>query len=120
MAAANVKDNFETDSFSNNDGTHRWWGNWVEQNDDNNPNGGYLMLGWSDKGGKRLILTGRGASIYRKAATPSSSSAVTLKFKSLRNSLEAGEYVAVQASANGGTTWTEIGRINGPANDTSF
>ena len=61
MAAANVRDNFETDSFANNDGTHRWYGNWVEQNDDNNPNGGYLTLGWSDHGGKRLILTGRGA-----------------------------------------------------------
>ena len=37
QAAANVRDNFETDSFANNDGTHRWYGNWVEQNDDNNP-----------------------------------------------------------------------------------
>ena len=29
QAAANVRDNFETDSFGNNDGTHRWYGNWV-------------------------------------------------------------------------------------------
>jgi serine protease AprX len=119
-AAASVRDNFETDSFANNDGTHRWYGNWIEQADDNNPNGGFVMLGWNDRGGKRLILTGRGSAIYRRAATPSSSATVTLKFKSLRNSLESGEYVAVQASGNGGTSWTELGRISGPANDAGF
>ena len=58
--------------------------------------------------------------IYRRAATPSSSPNVTLKFKSLRNGLEYGEYVSVQASANGGLLWTEVGRISGPANDTQF
>src|SRR5690242_18661973 len=84
-AAAYVKDSFEVDSFANNDGTHRWYGNWVEQNDDNNPDGGYIMIGWLDHGGKRMILTGRGASIYRKAATPSSSPTVTLNFKYQRN-----------------------------------
>src|SRR3954464_654400 len=31
-AAANVMDKFETQSFENNDGTHRWYGNWVETN----------------------------------------------------------------------------------------
>src|SRR6185436_2788791 len=34
--------------------------------------------------------------------------------------LEWGEYVSVQASGNGGTTWTELGRLWGPANDTAF
>jgi hypothetical protein len=37
QAAANVRDNFETGSFSNNDGSHRWWGDWVEANDNNSP-----------------------------------------------------------------------------------
>ena len=40
QAAASVRDNFESGSFANNDGTHRWYGDWVEQNDDNNPHGG--------------------------------------------------------------------------------
>jgi subtilisin family serine protease len=119
-AAASVRDNFELDSFANNDGTHRWYGNWIEQADDNNPNGGFIVLGWNDRGGKRLILTGRGSSIYRRAATPGNASSVTLKFKSLRAGLEFGEYAAVQASGNGGASWTEVGRISGPANDGSF
>jgi len=119
QAAAYVRDNFETGSFANNDGTHRWYGDWVEQNDDNNPHGGKSVIGWSDRGSGRLILTQNGQ-IYRKAATPSSSPSVTLKFKSLRNGLETGEYVSVQASGNGGVTWSELGRISGPANDTQF
>ena len=119
QAAAMVRDSFETGSFSNNDGSHRWWGDWVEQNDNNSPYDGKISIGWTDRAGKRLVFTGS-ASIYRKAATPSSSPAVTLKFKSLRAGLKAGEYVAVQASGNGGTTWTELGRIAGPANDAAF
>ena len=118
-AAANVRDNFEIGSFANNNGTHRWYGDWIEQNDDNNPHGGKVMFGWNDRGGNRLILTLNGA-IYRRAATPSTAPSVTLKFKYLRAGLEPGEYVSVQASGNAGATWSELGRIWGPANDAAF
>ena len=119
QAAANVRDSFETSSLANNDGTHRWYGDWVEQNDNNSPYDGKISIGWTDRNGKRLILSGS-SSIYRRAATPASSPSVSLKLKSLRFGLEAGEYVAIQASSNGGTTWAEIGRLSGPANDSSF
>ena len=116
QAAASVRDNFDTQSFSNNDGTHRWYGDWVEPGDDGTPWGGNAIIGWQDRGSGRMILQMNGT-IYRRAATPSSSPSVTLKFKSLRNGLEYGEYVSVQASGNGGSTWSEVGRISGPAND---
>jgi serine protease AprX len=119
QAAASVRDNFETQSFSNNDGTHRWYGDWMEPGDDGTPWGGNAIVGWQDRGSGRMILQMNG-SIYRRAATPSNSPSVTLKFKSLRYGLEYGEYVSVQASGNGGGTWTEVGRISGPANDTVF
>jgi serine protease AprX len=119
QAAASVRDNFETQSFSNNDGTHRWYGDWMEPGDDGTPWGGNAIVGWQDRGSGRMILQMNG-SIYRRAATPSNSPSVTLKFKSLRNGLEYGEYVSVQASGNGGGTWTEVGRISGPANDSVF
>ncbi len=119
LAAANVRDNFEIGSFANNDGSHRWYGDWVEQNDNNSPYNGKVSIGWLERGGNRMIIGGNGA-IYRRAATPSSASSVTLKLNYSRASLEAGEYVAVQASANGGTTWTEVGRITGAGNDTGF
>src|SRR6188768_493350 len=54
QAAASVRDNFETGSFANNDGTHRWYGDWIEQGDDNSPDGGKTTIGWPDRGSKRL------------------------------------------------------------------
>jgi subtilisin family serine protease len=119
QAAASVRDNFETGSFANNDGSHRWYGDWVEQNDEGSPWGGKISIGWLEKGGKRMIVGGN-ASIYRRAATPASSASVMLKLKYQRVSLEAGEFVAVQASANGGSSWTEVGRISGAGTDWSL
>jgi hypothetical protein len=119
LAAAYVRDNFETGSFANNDGTHRWYGNWVEQNDDNSPYGGKTSIGWPERNGNRLIVSYNG-SIQRRAATPSSSPAVTLKFKALRVGLETGDYLSVQASKNGGISWTEVGRLSGAANESIF
>ena len=119
LAAASVRDNFEVGSFANNNGSHRWFGDWVEQNDDNSPYNGKISVGWLERGGNRMIIASNGA-IYRRAATPSNASSVTLKLKYLRSSLEAGEYVAVQASANGGSTWTEVGRISGAGTDSYF
>ena len=113
QAAASVRDNFETGSFANNDGTHRWYGDWVEQNDDNNPA--------RRQGHHRLERSRRQSPHPRRATAPSIAAPrrrrtrprVTLKFKYSRAGLEAGEYVSVQASGNGGTTWTEVGRISG-------
>ena len=119
QAAAYVSDRFQTSSFGNNDGSHRWWGGWIEQNDDNAPWGGKVTIGWYEKGGNRMLIGANGA-VYRRAATPSSSATVTLKLKYQRVSLEAGESLAIQASANGGTSWTEIGRISGAGSDNSL
>ncbi|HEX6636453.1 MAG TPA: S8 family peptidase, partial [Steroidobacteraceae bacterium] len=118
-AAANVRDNFQTSSFANNDGSHRWWGDWVEQNDDNAPWGGKVTIGWPEKGGNRMLIGSNGA-VYRRAATPSSSSSVALNLKYQRVGLEYGEYVSIQASGNGGSTWTEVGRISGAGSDSSL
>jgi subtilisin family serine protease len=119
QAAANVRDNFETGSFANNDGSHRWWGDWVEQNDNNTPYNGKISIGWLDRGGNRLIIGSNGA-LWRKAATPSNAGTVTLKLNYARFGFKASDYLAVQASANGGTTWTEVGRISGAGTDGSF
>src|SRR3954469_20623953 len=43
-AAAYVMDKFEVQSFENNDGTHRWYGNWVETNDDGLPWQGKVVI----------------------------------------------------------------------------
>ncbi|MBC8028071.1 MAG: S8 family peptidase [Steroidobacteraceae bacterium] len=116
---ASVRDTFEVGSFANNNGSHRWWGDWVETNDDNSPYGGTSSIGWPERNGRRLIVSSN-AAIHRRAATPSSSATVTLKFKALRVGLETGDYLSVQASKNGGTSWTEVGRLSGAANESTF
>ena len=120
QAAASVRDNFETGSFANNDGTHRWYGDWVEQNDDNNPYGGKVTIGWNDRGGNRLILSWQRRHLSPRRHALELAAASRSSSSTLRAGLEAGEYVSVQASGNGGATWTEVGRISGPANDTGF
>jgi subtilisin family serine protease len=118
-AAASVRDNFETGSFANDNGSHRWWGEWTEQNDNNSPYSGKISIGWPERGGNRLILGHNGA-LWRRAATPANAASITLKLNYSRISLEAGEYVAVQASGNGGSTWTEVGRISGAGTDNAL
>src|SRR5687768_3826193 len=49
LAAASVRDKFEIGSFANNDGTHRWYGDWVEQNDNNSPHSGKVTIGWLER-----------------------------------------------------------------------
>src|SRR5262245_17199886 len=46
QAAANVMDTFEAGAFSNNNGSHRWYGDWVEQNDNGIPWSGKVTIGW--------------------------------------------------------------------------
>src|SRR3954463_14120090 len=98
-AAASVLDRFETGSFANNDGSHRWYGEWVETNDNASPYNGKVTIGWPDRGGNRMIV-GQDGAVYRRAATPSSSATVTLKFNYARFGFEASDFLSVQASGN--------------------
>jgi hypothetical protein len=61
LASASVRDNFEIGSFANNNGSHRWFGDWVEQNDNNSPYDGKISIGWHERGGNRMIIGGNAA-----------------------------------------------------------
>ena len=102
QAAASVRDNFETGSFANNDGTHRWYGDWVETNDNNSPYDGKVTIGWTDKRRQaphhRLAMAPSTVAPPRPRARPASRS--SSRARAAVSS--AGEYVSVQASANGG------------------
>src|SRR5688572_4351805 len=41
-ASASVRDNFEFSGFANDDGSHRWYGPWVEAGDNNSPYNGKI------------------------------------------------------------------------------
>jgi subtilisin family serine protease len=116
-----VADHFDAISYANNDGSHRWASDWIESGDDGQPLSGKigvslnLLPGLVSSG--RLTLTGNGPSISRRAAIAPGARHATLRFNAWRSGLEANDYVSVQASRDG-FSWTEVGRLAGPANDT--
>jgi subtilisin family serine protease len=115
-----VRDEFTTTSYSNNNGTQRWSTDWLEIGDDGLP---YTSDGASiifENGNGRLRIGRSGIRLSRTAGLPSQATTAVLSFSYRRANFEAGDYVSVQASSDGRKNWTEIGRLIGPANDTSY
>ena len=116
---ANVRDNFERVQWNNNDGRHRWATPWVETEDDGSPLTGKVAVTLNLLASGRLSFTGATGTVTRSVGLPPGDVKATLSVDARRVSLEAGDYVAVQASKDG-VTWREVGRIAGPSNDSSF
>lgn len=115
--AATVRDNFETRSWGNNDGTSNWTGDWVEVDGDSAPpsptngntritNGGELRL--DDRPN-----TGGDPGVAREANLAGATSA-TLRFQwRTTTAIEASDSVVVEVSANGGSSWTTLRNFTG-------
>ena len=106
-------DNFSTQVYNRNDGTQNWAGSWTEENElgTAGPTGGMLRVV-----GGELVLTNAGdvspfnnkAGIYRQVDL-SSYVAATLSFDwNTGGTLEDDDAVVIQASADGGTTYTGL------------
>ena len=111
-----LRDEFGAVAYNNNNGTQNWLTSWTETGDGTtSPSSGYVRI---TSGVLSLKYTNR-AIIRQANLTGAMSATLTLKFK--RSALDnSSDYVAVQVSANGGSTWTEIDRFAGPANDTAI
>lgn len=115
--AATVRDNFETRSWGNNDGSDNWVGDWIEVDGDSTPpsptngnaritNGGELRL--DDRPN-----TGGDPGVARQANLAGATNA-TLRFQwRTSNNIEASDSVIVEVSANGGSTWTTLRNFTG-------
>lgn len=116
-SAATVRDNFESRTWGNNDGTVDWSGDWIEIDGDSTPpsptagnalitNGGELRLD------DRPNTNGE-PSVARQANLAGATNA-TLRFDwDARNNLETSDSVVVEISANGGSTWTTLEDFTG-------
>ena len=116
-----VLDRFGTRSYGNNAGTTNWLANWVESEGDG-PTAGDVQILFDSVRGTTFTLRFAGASrTLARAADLSAFDNATLSFAYRREGLEAGEYVAVEASSGGtGGTFTEIGRLTGAATDAAY
>jgi serine protease AprX len=111
-----VRDEFGAVSYSNNNGTQNWNTGWAESGDGSpSPSAGYVRV---SSGALYLKYTNRALS-RQTNLVGATSATLSLKFK--RSGLDgSSDYVAVQVSADGGATWTEIDRFAGPSNDASY
>lgn len=115
--SATFRDEFSGTSYSGDDGTQVWSTPWLEINEFDGPGlgdeqvRGILRVRNNDGGGEGVL----------READLSAYTSAELRFEVWRQSLEnSGDYVRVDVSDDGGSTWTELDRFQGPANDSSF
>ena len=111
----NFRDNFETVSYSNNDGTLNWATNWLETD---------RISGGAGSGdvritGGRLELTGNNTtnpnlirSVAQRELDLSAFTSATLRFTMRTTSVESNDIATVAISSDGGNNWTTLGSYN--------
>ena len=115
LRQSTLRDEFGTVAYSNNNGTQTWASDWTETGDDNKPGGSDIKIvsGQLQLGNKDNTLS--------RIANLSGVVSATLSFQYQRSGLDnASDYVAIQVSANGGSTWTELARYAGAGSDSSW
>ena len=99
-----IRDEFNSTAYSNNDGSVNWTGNWSEINDNGSPTSGNVIIT-----NGRLQLWGTGHGIRRKFNLSAVASAtLSFDFVSVDNG---NDYFVVEASHNGGASFTTLEMI---------
>ncbi len=117
------RDNFNSESYSNNDGTLTWSSDWIEINESDGPTLGDEQM-VDDNGSYQLQIKdndGGGEGVVREVNLSGAATAV-LNFDYRRKRLDnTSDYVSVSISANGSAgPWTELTRLTGMADDASY
>ncbi len=115
-------DFFNVQTYTNSNGNLAWAGAWTETSDDGSPTGGNIqaMVDGGSIPGQTYALRTAGTSGIQRGANLGGYTNATLSFDYRRTGLEAGEFVNISASANGGGSFTQIGQIGGATNDGSY
>jgi len=122
-SSGTYRDEFNARSYSGSDGTLSWSTDWLEVGEGNGPTSGDEQVR-SDSGFDYVLRVrdnDNGGEGVEREADLSACSAATLSFDYRRKSFDSSsDYVTVDVSANGGGSWTEIGRLAGPADESSY
>ncbi|MGD9092974.1 MAG: hypothetical protein PVF74_08995, partial [Anaerolineales bacterium] len=99
-------DHFNIRLYSNNNGTQPWVSDWVEFNDDGQPDGGKIKI---DKNQLKLEDKNRG---IQRSANLSMANTALLSFDYRRDKLDKpSKYITLEISTDGGATWVELHRF---------
>jgi len=113
------RDEFNLRQYDQNDGTLNWATDWEETGESFDPTGGDIRID-NDEGSYELKVRDDGQTIMREADL-SQAGAATLSFDYWRkNLIGSSDYVAVEVSYNGGSSWIELDRFTGDANDGAY
>jgi hypothetical protein len=105
LTSNTVRDEFSTATYSNNDGTAAWTGNWTETGDDGSASTGNLRI----ESGELFLFTS--VSITRTFDLSSASSG-TLTFDYSGYAYSGTDNFAMSVSDNGGSTWVQLEEIS--------
>ena len=94
-------DRFDVVSYSNNDGSALWKGDWVEYGDDNQPGGGDIRIY------KTMLRIRDDDTSIQRAVDLSDANYVGLAFTYLRDDLR-GWIRTFEVSTDNGATWTQL------------
>ena len=116
------RDEFNTVSYSGDDGSLSWSGDWIEINEGNGPSSGDIRVRNDDSFYHlRVRDNDGGGEGVERAADLSAGSSAELRFSARRDGFDnSNDYVTIDVSQNGGATWTELSRIEGPGTDGSY
>lgn len=116
-SAATVRDDFESRTWGNNDGTDNWSGDWSEVDGVSappSPTAGNALI---TTGGELRLddqpNTGGDPGVARQVnLTGATTATLSLQWRTT-NQIEANDSVVVEVSANGGSTWTTLRNFTG-------
>lgn len=116
------RDEFNTQSYSNNDGSLSWSTDWLEINENNGWDSGDERVDDNDSDFHLQVRDndGGGEGVQREADL-SANTAATFSFEYRRDGFDnENDYVMVHVSDNGGISWAELDRFTGPGTDSSY
>ncbi len=117
------RDEFNTETYSANDGTLTWSGDWIEVGESDGPTGGdeQIVNDLTDFQLRTQDNDNGGEGVEREADLTGAASA-TLAYDYRRKNLDnTDDYTSVEISANGASgPWNELTRYPGPGSDVSY
>ena len=112
----NLNDDFGSVSFALSTGSRSWPDSWEEIGESDGANAGDIRVQTSPRA-LQLQDSDNGGEGVRRRVDLSQFTSATLSFDYARFAMDNGDYITVDIGD--GTTWTELGRIDGPGNDST-